>query len=156
MTSTLAICDGDAQVVEDAYRPALATVASWSIDGTVLSLADESGAIVLTLEQEIVDLTQTDVASLIDELVRLDDRITKTRKDVRQLNIPKIASRADANTADIVALTGAVDNQNVPALRGRVKALEEVVVKTDDQVTKLRARVKDLEDRVKALEQAAN
>jgi heat shock protein HslJ len=154
MAATLAICDGDGQAVEDAYRPALAEVATWSIDGNVMSLADEAGTVVLTFEEEIIDVTETDIAALISELVHLDGRINKTRKDVRQLNIPKIQNHTDANTVDVAALSKRVENLNVPALRDRVKANEEVLNAQGNTVTRLRARVTDLEDRVKALEQA--
>jgi heat shock protein HslJ len=154
MAVTLAICGGPSQDVEDAHLPALGAVASWSIEGNILSLADESGTVVLTYEEPTVDLTVTDIEALIGELTRLDDRITKTRQDVRSLNIPKTQIAVEENTAAIDALAKTVKNQNVPGLRDRVIANEAVLTDLTDRFTNLRARVRDLEGRVKALEDA--
>lgn len=156
MAVTLAICAGASQEVEDAHLPALSAVAGWSIEGNVLSLTDESGAVVLTYEEPTVDVTVTGVEALIGELTRLDDRITKTREDVRSLNIPKTQITVEENTAAIDALDKKVKNQNVPGLRDRVIANEEVLKDLTDRFTNLRARVRDLEERVKALEDASS
>jgi heat shock protein HslJ len=150
---TLAICDGPAQQVEDAHLPLLATVASWSITGNELSLADEGGSVVLTYEQPTVDITLTDIDALLAELVRLDERITRTRQDVRSLNIPQTQQEVLKNAEAITALGATVTEQNVPRLRERVKANEAVLNDLTDRFVNLRSRVKDLEGRVEAIEE---
>jgi heat shock protein HslJ len=150
--STLAICAEPVQSVEDAYLPALGAVASWAISGDQLSLSDASGAEVLTFIEPTVDLTLTDVDALLTELTRLDDRITKTRHDVRQLNVPKTQKHVDENAVAVAAVAKTVQNQNVPGLRQRVIANEELLGELTDRFTNLRSRVRDLEQRVRALE----
>jgi hypothetical protein len=65
---------GFAQDVEDGFLPALATVASWSIEGIELTLADDSGTAVLTFEEPAVMVTETDVIALDGDLERLNTR----------------------------------------------------------------------------------
>ncbi len=152
MAITLALCEGPAQAVEDAYLPLLATVASWAIEGNLLSLADESGSVVLAYEEPIVDVTETGIDALLAELVRLDDRISKTRQDVRSMNIPKTQSQVEQNGVAIAELSKTVENQNVPGLRDRVIANEEILIQLSKTVDNVRSRVKSLEQRVTAIE----
>lgn len=125
---TQAFCEGDAGEVEQAYLAALPMIASWSIEEVELRLADGEGFVALTYEEPTVDLTETDVASLIQELNRLDGRINNTRQDVRQLN--------------------------VPGLRERVVANEAVLEELTDRFIDVRARVVELERQVKQIEKA--
>lgn len=156
MAVTQAFCEGPAQNVEDAFLPALATVASWSIEGTALSLADEAGTTVLTYEEPAVTVTETDVIAMDGDLERLNTRINNTGQDIKSLNTDKLRERVSANEAILAAVSTRVDNQNVRALRDRVAANEAVLNEITERFINVRSRVRDLERRVAALEKAVS
>jgi heat shock protein HslJ len=154
MGMTMALCEGDGQVVEDGWVPLLGSVASWAIADDVLSMADADGTVLLTFAEPLVDITESDVQALLAELDRLNERINRTRQDVRSLNVPRIQNQVATGAEALDALAATVQNQNVPGLRQRVIANEEVLNELSDRFVNLRARVRDLERRVDALEQA--
>ena len=116
MESTLALCLDPARSVEDAFIPLLASVEFWSLEETILDLSDASGEVVLTFEEPLVDVTQTDAAALTFELIRLDDRISRTREDVRELDVPGLRT-------DVEGIDAKVDGpQQAPEEPGHVRA----------------------------------
>lgn len=126
---TQAFCEGAPGEVEQAYLAALPTVASWSMEGNELSLADEAGSVVLTYVEPIVDITETDIDALIAELERLHLRINNTRQDVRQLNVDRLRERVVANEAVLEDLTERFINVRARASRmeKRLATIEEAL-----------------------------
>jgi len=154
MAVTQAFCEGPAQDVEDAFLPALSTVSSWSIEGIEMTLADESGATVLTFEEPAVTVTETDVIALDGELDRLNTRINNTRQDINSLDVDRLRQRVAGNEAILAEVSTRVQNQNVRALRDRVAANEAVLNEVTKRFINVRSRVRNLEQRVAALEKA--
>jgi heat shock protein HslJ/ribosome-associated translation inhibitor RaiA len=152
MGTTLALCLDPARTVEDAFTALLPVVDSWSLEETVLSLADASGQVVLTFEEPIVDVTQTGVAALTSELVRLDKRISRTRDDVRELDVPGLRTQVEGLDASVQDLNKRMKNQDTSALEDRVGAVEAAVDDLSRQLSKMRNRQKDLEERMTAVE----
>jgi heat shock protein HslJ len=133
---TQAFCEGEPGEVEQAYLAALPTVASWSIEGTELTLLDGAGATALTFEQPVVEVTETDVAALDtelrfleDEITRLEGRINNTRQDVRQLNVPELRDRVEANEEVLEEVTRRFINvrERVVELERQVRRLNRAV-----------------------------
>ena len=151
--STLALCLDPARSVEDAFIPLLASVESWNLEETMLDLSDASGEVVLTFEEPLVDVTQTDAAALTSELIRLDDRISRTREDVRELDVPGLRTDVEGIDAKVTDLNKRLKNQDTSALEDRVGSLESVVADQSNQISKMRTRQKDLEERVTAIEE---
>jgi heat shock protein HslJ len=143
--STMMMCEPDAQAVEDAYLPLLGGVTTWAMDSNVLSLSDASGAAVLTFEEPIVDIFETDIEALNGELARLDNRINNTRADVRQLDVPGLRTDVEALTVEVADIAKRQKNQNVPGLRDRVIANEEALVSLNKRVEKNEARLDAIE-----------
>ena len=134
--ATQAFCEGAPGEVEAAYLAALPMVTSWSIEGNELTLLDGEGAAALTFQEPIVEVTETDVATLdreldrLDgELLRLEGRINNTRQDVRQMNVPGLRERVAANEAVLEELTTRFIN-----VRERVVELERQVRKLNRAV----------------------
>lgn len=152
MGTTLAVCLDPARTVEDAYMALLAVVDSWSLEETILSLADASGQVVLTFEEPIVDVTQTDVAALTSELIRLDNRVDRTRDDVRELDVPGLRTQVEGLDASVKDLNKRMKNQDTSALEDRVGAVEAAIDDLSKQLSKMRTRQKDLEARMTAVE----
>ena len=153
MGSTLASCLDPARSVEDAFIPLLASVESWNLEEAILDLSDASGEVVLTFEEPLVDVTQTDAAALTSELIRLDDRISRTREDVRELDVPGLRTDVEGIDAKVTDLNKRLKNQDTSALEDRVGSLESVVADQSNQISKMRTRQKDLEERVTAIEE---
>ena len=149
---TMAFCEGAPGEVELAYMAALPTVASWSIEDSELSLADDAGTVVLAFAEAPVEIVESDIVALIGELERLDQRINNTRQDMRQLNVDALRERVAANEATHDELSKLVTDQNVPGLRDRVIANEAVLDDLSERFINVRKRVRDLEERVEAIE----
>jgi heat shock protein HslJ len=100
--STLVDCDETREAIEDAFLPALSSVAAWSLDDVTLSLLDETGATVLELQQQTIGLTPRDVAALmatIDEL-----RSEADRSEARAQTIQRLRNRVATLEATVERL----------------------------------------------------
>jgi heat shock protein HslJ len=78
MGRTEMFCEGDPQVVEDAYLATLPTVAAWTSDDTGLQLQDAEGTTVLTYGMATMsemDLVLAAIAGLESQLAEMDSRI---------------------------------------------------------------------------------
>ena len=142
MGSTLAPCLDPARSVEDAFIPLLANVESWNLEEAILDLSDADGEVVLTSEEPLVDVTQTDAAALTSELIRLDNRISRTREDVRELDVPGLRTDVEGIDAKVRDLNKGLKNQDTSALEDRVGSLESVVADKSNQISKMRTRQK--------------
>ena len=120
MGVTLALCEPDAQAVEDAYLAALGQTDGWLIDAGALKLSDGFGDVILTFEVPDIMLTTSQLSGLVATLDGLRTEI-------------------DDLTAELVTLRDDMQAQNVDRLRERIKALE-----SDN--SKLQQRVDALEE----------
>jgi heat shock protein HslJ len=119
ISTTLVLCEGDAQTVEDAYLAALPNVTGWAISDGVLQLTDDAGAVLLTFEVPDISLTDAQLELLVTTLAGL---------------------RTDADTlrTDVDALRTELDGLNVPRLRDRIRELEQGAADLQDQVDALK------------------
>ena len=153
MRSTLALCLDPARSVEDAFIPLLASVESWNLEEAIIDLSDAAGEVVLTFEEPLIDVTQTDAAALTSELIRLDNRISRTREDIRELDVPGLRTDVEGIDAKVKDLNKRLNIQDTSALEDRVGSLESVVADQSNQISKMRTRQKDLEERVTLIEE---
>ena len=105
MAVTLALCEEDIQVMEDAYLAALGQVEGWTIDAGALELSDDFGEVILTFEVPDIMWTSGQLTGLLDTLEGL------------QAEVERLSD-------ELVTLRGDMETQNVDRLRERIRALE--------------------------------
>lgn len=93
LATTLKICGGDVQAVEDAYLAALPEVRSWFLGDGALELRDAVGDTLLTFEVPSVSLTASEVAGLAAILEGLRSEIAGLRRDMERLNVDRLRDR---------------------------------------------------------------
>jgi heat shock protein HslJ len=93
ISTTLMLCDGQAQVVEDTYLAALPQVAGWAVTDSVLRLSDGLGATILTFEVPGIGLTSSELAGLGASLDALRSDIASLRTEVLRLNVDRLRER---------------------------------------------------------------
>ncbi|HSM33405.1 MAG TPA: META domain-containing protein [Anaerolineae bacterium] len=162
--STLKLCEGPEQEVEDAYLPLLSAVEGWSIgDEGALSLSDVGGAVTLVYSEAPVEITATDVEALMAELSGLQQQIDQAELEIATLtdefasvNVTKLRNRIAANEDAISEQAETIDR-----LRGRIRANEDAIAELQATDGRLRDRIKALEEsdaaqteRITALEDA--
>ena len=109
ISTTLMLCDGQAQAVEDAYLAALPEVATWTMNGGVLQLADGQGTVILTFEVPGIGLTSSELAGLASSLEALRSDIALVRTEMLRLNVDRLRERVKALEAGAQELQGQVD-----------------------------------------------
>lgn len=124
MSVTLALCEDDAQAIEDAYLAALGQVDGWTIDADVLELSDDFGEVILSLEVPSILWTTNQMANLM-------------------LTLEGLQTQVDSLSDEVVTLRADMEAQNVDRLRERIKTLES----ENKQVTK---RLETLESEPKS------
>jgi uncharacterized coiled-coil protein SlyX len=147
--STLRLCEGPEQEVEDVYLPLLSAVEGWSIDDeSMLQLSDAGGAVTLVYSEAPVEITATDVEALMAELSSLQQQVDQAEAEIATLtddfasvNVTRLRNRIAANEEAIAEQARTIDR-----LRGRIRTNEEAI-------SELRATDGRLRDRIRALEE---
>ena len=100
MGVTLALCEADVQMIEDAYLAALGRVDAWTIDAGVLELSDDFGNVILTFEVPDVLWTSSQLSGLLllleglqAESDRLSDELVTLRSDMEAENVARLRER---------------------------------------------------------------
>jgi heat shock protein HslJ len=100
MGVTLALCEADVQMIEDAYLAALGRVDAWTIDAGVLELSDDFGNVILTFEVPDVLWTSSQLSGLLllleglqAESDRLSDELVTLRSDMEAENAARLRER---------------------------------------------------------------
>ena len=166
---TQKFCEGPEQVVEDVYLPLLQQTATWSIDEEgALSLADADGGVQLVYGEAPVDVTASDVETLVATLGDLQRQIDEAAAEVAAvaaetaaIPVNKFDKRVKAVENDVKALQNKTQGLNVENLKKRISALESQVETINKTIDRFRDRIKTLEEndrnqnqRIKALEDA--
>lgn len=113
MGVTLALCEADVQMIEDAYLAALGRVDSWTIDAGVLELSDDFGNVILTFEVPDILWTSSQLSGLL-------------------LLLEGLQAESDRLSEELVTLRSDVEAENVARLRERIRTLES----ENDQITR--------------------
>ena len=91
---TLMLCEGDAQVVEDAYLATLPTAVSWSIEDGALRLDNAGGEVVLAFGAGMVDVPQADIGQVLALLNDLQVQVGALEERVATLEGEPVAEPA--------------------------------------------------------------
>jgi heat shock protein HslJ/uncharacterized coiled-coil protein SlyX len=150
--STLALCDGPAQDVETAYLALLPAVAGWVVDEQTLALSDDAGSVTLLYNEAPVQITGSEWLAMMDVLDSLQAQIDALNETVASSGQDDLSDQVAANTAAIDTLQTQVDNQ-IRALRNRVKDNEAVLDGVVEEVASLNSRIAALEKQYGALDE---
>jgi heat shock protein HslJ len=113
MGVTLALCEADIQMIEDAYLAALGRVDSWTIDAGMLELSDDFGNVILTFEVPDILWTSSQLSGLL-------------------LMLDGLQAESDRLSEELLTLRSDVEAENVARLRERIRTLES----ENDQITR--------------------
>jgi len=100
MAVTLALCEPDVQMIEDAYLAALGRVDGWATDAEVLQLSDDFGNVILTFEVPDILWTSSQLSGLLltieglqAESDRLSEALVTLRSDMEAVNVARLRER---------------------------------------------------------------
>ena len=105
MAVTLALCEADVQMIEDAYLAALGRVDGWTMDAGVLELSDDFGNVILIFEVPDILWTSSQLSGLL-------------------LTIDGLQAENDRLSEELVTLRSDMEAENVARLRERIRTLE--------------------------------
>jgi len=173
---TQKLCEDTIMAVEDAYLPLLQETATYALtDDGGLELADADGAVQLVYGETVVDVTMSDVDTLVATLGDLQAQIDAASAEVAAVAAETAAipvnrfdnrmtdaeSRLDNQGRRITAVEQRTEGLNVQGLQRRISALEETVTRLDRTIDRFRDRILaleaadgEMEERIKALEDA--
>lgn len=164
---TQKFCEGAPMEVEGAYLPLLQATATWSIDDAgALNLADAEGTVQLVYDEAPIDVTMSDVETLVSVLGDLQAQIDEASAEVAALaeaaasiDVNRFNRRLNGVEESVAQLQEQVGGTNVVNLRRRITALEETTARLDRTIDRFRDRIIALEEsdkeqnqRIKALE----
>ena len=150
--STLALCVGPDQDVETAYLALLPAISGWVVDEQTLALSDAAGTVTLVYDEAPVEITGSELMALMDVLDSLQTQLDTLNDTVAALATTDLSDQVAANEAAIAALAKQTDNQ-INALRNRVKDNEAVLDGVVEEVANLKSRVKELEKQYATLDE---
>ncbi len=161
--STLKMCEETAMAVEGAYLPLLQDSATWAIDDEgALSLADAEGAVQLVYGEAPVDITESDIETLVATLGDLQAQIDEASAEVAALaeataSIPvnKFDKRVTQVEKDVVKLQDKTKGLNVDGMKGRISELELETASQAEKIASINLTINKLRDRIKVLEATA-
>lgn len=127
LSVTLALCEEDVQLIEDAYLAALGEVDGWLLDGDVLKLSDDFGTVLLELDVPDILWTSSQMTAfmtMLDEMTAQleasDLEIETLRQQLQAVNVVRLRERIKTLETDNKALKQQVSEleSNPPASNG--------------------------------------
>ncbi len=160
--ATQKFCEDQAMAVEDAYLPLLQETATWSIDEAgILSLADAGGTVQLVYGEAPVDVTASDIDTLVATLGDLQTQIDEAVAEVAALearadsiNVDKFDKRLTATEESVKQLEDKTSGLNVDNLKQRLTEVENLAKANTEKIAEINKTINKLRDRIRVLEES--